>query len=383
MRPARLFIGMISGTSADGIDSALIREEDDQWQIVHATTVPLETTVVTALSDALAHPDQLSAAQAGALDAQLGDAFADAALQTLSEAKIAPEDVVAIGSHGQTLFHAPDAKPSFTMQVGDGARIAARTGITTINDFRRADIAVGGQGAPLAPLLHQHWFHTPGRRRVIINLGGISNVTVLDGEDLILGFDTGPANTLMDTWARWIGLGDYDANGALAASAPPDFALLETLLTDPYLHRPPPKSTGREHYSGVWLAEHLGVDAAAATSLPPERQAVIMSTLAAFTCESIRRALHAIDCEPDELVICGGGAANTALMDRLAATFAPCPVASSAAIGVDPNFVEAALFGWLAACYIDEQPIDTTCVTGARQPVIAGCLHKPPGVLQS
>lgn len=381
MRQARLFVGMISGTSADGIDTALIREEAGRWQIVHAVTLPLEKTVAAALSDALAHPDQLSAAQAGALDAQLGDAFADAALHTLSETKTAPEDVVAIGSHGQTLFHAPDAMPSFTMQVGDGARIAARTGITTINDFRRADIAAGGQGAPLAPLLHQHWFRASGRCRVVINLGGISNVTVLDGDILSAGFDTGPANTLMDTWARWIGIGDYDADGALAASAAPDNTLLNQLLTDPYLHRPPPKSTGREHYSGAWLAEQLGLDAEAAASLPAERQAVIMSTLAEFTCQSIRQALDAIGCEPDDLIVCGGGAANTALMHRLADTFAPRQLLSSAAIGVDPNFVEAALFGWLAAQFIDEQPVNTPPVTGARQPVIAGCLHKPPRAL--
>lgn len=376
--PAR-FIGLISGTSADAIDAALVAIDGGRLDTLATHTHPFPAALHDALARALATPDALTVREYGALDAALGDAFADAALAVTEAAGFAAADVAAIGSHGQTLYHAPGGPNAFTLQAGDASRIAARTGITTVADFRRADVAAGGEGAPLAPLLHAALLTSPDVPRAVVNLGGIANVTLLVPGAPVLGFDTGPANTLMDRWAALTGNGPCDAGGRLAAAGAVDEALLARLTDDPYFARPAPKSTGREHFDTDWLLSRLGLDAAAAARLQTRRVADIMATLCALTALTVATALRdAPGGAPAglELIACGGGCRNPELLRRLSEACAAATV-TTAEHGIDPDFVEAVLFAWLAAKRLAGEAVDTRTITGARHPVMAGSVHEP------
>lgn len=378
MAQARLFIGLISGTSADGIDCALISDDGGRPQIIDTLAVPFASSMQHTLRDILREPAQLTAAAMGRLDALLGDSFAAAANALLQQAGVTPEQITAIGSHGQTVFHAADQSPPFTLQIGDAARIARQTGITVINDFRRADLAVGGQGAPLAPLLHQQWFDASDACYAVLNLGGIANLTLLQPGQSVLGYDTGPANVLMDVWADWCGAGTCDKNGRMAAAGDSDAALLSRMLDEDYFQLPVPKSTGRELFNAHWLTRMLETDAGQANALEAERQNDIMSTLCDLTVISIVDSLKRHPATPVTLALCGGGAHNPELARRLAALLPDTRVVSSAAIGIDPDFVEATLFAWLAARRHDEHCLDTRSITGASHRILAGCVHQPP-----
>ncbi len=373
-----LYIGLISGTSADGIDAALVRIDGPIVEHLHGQTVALDEALKTMLDSALEAPSLLTAELAGQLNTMLGEAFAQAALLLLESAGVPAGDIRAIGSHGQTLFHAPDNMHPYTLQVGDGALIAGRTGITTINDFRSADVANGGQGAPLAPLLHEQVMSDPKIARVALNLGGIANVTVLTPGSNTLGFDTGPANTLMDQWSAICGFGSFDRDGRIAARGNVDETLLASMLSDTYFSRAAPKSTGRELFNRAWLFGHIGGDRDGFASMPDQRRADIMATLAELTAVTIANALKATDTKPDELVACGGGAHNPVLMQRIAAHLPETRIVSSAQLGIDPDFVEAVLFAWLAAERIAGRYVDTRHITGAKRQVMAGCIHEPP-----
>lgn len=374
------FIGLISGTSADAIDAALIAMSGTRLETLATLSHPFPEALHEALTRALSAPDALTVRDYGRLDAALGDAFADAALAVADAAGLAAADITAIGSHGQTLYHAPGGAHAFTLQAGDAARIATRTGITTVADFRRADVAAGGEGAPLAPLLHAALLASPDAPRAVVNLGGIANLTLLVPGTPALGFDTGPANTLMDRWAALTGNGPHDAGGRLAAAGSVDDALLTVLADDPYFARPAPKSTGREYFGTDWLLSRLGVGAAAAARLQTQRVADIMTTLCALTATTVAAALR--DAAPGptpglELVACGGGCHNPELMRRLSEACAADVTVTTADHGIDPDFVEAVLFAWLAAKRLDGEALDTRAITGARHPVMAGSIHEP------
>ena len=372
--PAR-FIGLISGTSADAIDAALVAVGDGRVETLATLTHPFPEALHGALARALAEPDALTIRDYGALDAALGDAFADAALAVTGAAGLVPGDVTAIGSHGQTLYHAPAGPRAFTLQAGDASRIATRTGITTVAGFRAADIAAGGEGAPLAPLLHAALLSSPTTPRAVVNLGGIANVTLLVPGAPVRGFDTGPANTLMDRWAALTGNGPYDAGGRLAASGLVDDALLAVLADDPYFARPAPKSTGREYFGTDWLLSRLGIGAEAAGRLQTRRAADIMATLCALTATTVAEALRGM---PGlELIACGGGCRNPEHMRRLSEACAAGTTVTTAEHGIDPDFVEAVLFAWLAAKRLAGEALDTRTITGARHPVMAGSIHEP------
>lgn len=354
----------------DGVDAAVVAPGNRRPEVLAAGTWPFEPAIAHALAAARKDPDRLSIAEMGWLDAALGDAFADVALEVIGKAGCRPGQITAIGSHGQTLIHYPQAAPPFTLQIGDPWRIAHRSGINTVADFRRADLAAGGQGAPLAPLLHAHLFARPGALRLVANLGGIANLTVLMPDRPASGFDTGPANCLLDLWyRRHHPDGAYDAEGRWAASGTVDEAWLETLMQEPFLGRPPPKSTGIEHFSPAWLDARLPAWA-------DDRPADIQATLSEFTAATLTAAIRPLthDLSGTDLLLCGGGVHNRDLVERIQARLPAVRVESTAAHGLDPDHVEAVLFAWLARQRMRGQRMDTRSITGAAHPVLAGAV---------
>ncbi len=364
---APLYIGLMSGTSMDGIDAALVRFGDHDIDLVATVTHPYPDSLRDRLAAAIRAPDACDVDTIGSLDRAVGCTFRDAAIELLAAAGRGAASVRAIGSHGQTIRHQPRAREPFTLQIGDPAIIASGTAITTVADFRRADLAVGGEGAPLAPAFHEWLFRERGRARAVLNIGGIANLTLLPGDDApVTGFDTGPGNTLLDAWIRQHHGRAYDRDGAWADAGSVDPDLLARLLADPYFAAPPPKSTGLEHFNLEWLAAH-GVDGID----PADTQA----TLAALTIRSIADAVPAATVT--ELLVCGGGAHNAVLMAGLAAALPGVEVASTAAHGLDPDWVEAVAFAWLAMRRIEGLPGNLPSVTGASRAVALGAVHAP------
>jgi anhydro-N-acetylmuramic acid kinase len=364
-----LYAGLISGTSMDGVEAVMIDIAPPRFEIRGAVHVDYPPALATRLHAAVANPTTCNIDEMGALDAAIGEVFADAARKLLQFTGFSAADVRAIGSHGQTLLHRPRAELPFTLQIGDANRIAERTGIDVVADFRRRDMAAGGEAAPLVPAFHAAVFSKVGECRVVVNIGGIGNITVLDADGTIGGFDTGPGNCLMDLWTQEH-LGEpFDRDGAWAASATPDAALLERMLQEPYLQRRPPKSTGRELFNHEWLSLRLpGV------SLPT---AVVQATLCEFTARTIAESLSRFSRSlPAEVLVCGGGTYNSELMRRLAAQLPTTKVMSTAARGIAPEHVEAAAFAWFAYQFLEGQAGNVVSVTGARGPRILGALHR-------
>ena len=255
-----LFIGLMSGTSMDGIDAALVRFEATSANVLSTCQHAYSPALRQELIEAILVPTAQPLGDVSGLDEQVGLAFRDAALALLQSFDIAPKDVTAIGSHGQTIRHEPDAPQPFSLQIGNGEIIARGTGITTVTDFRSADIALGGQGAPLAPAFHAWLLQRPGENRAVLNIGGIANITLLSADETdITGFDTGPGNTLLDAWARRHKNEPYDAGGRWGATGTVDESLLSRLLADVYFSKAAPKSTGFEYFNLDWL-ERAGIN---------------------------------------------------------------------------------------------------------------------------
>ncbi|NKJ22655.1 anhydro-N-acetylmuramic acid kinase [Dyella sp. SG609] len=365
-----LYIGLISGTSADGIDAALVRFEQDRPELVAALVHPWPAELRARILAVAQDETRLDLDAYGRLDVAIGQCFADATLRLLADSGTPASAVRAVGSHGQTLRHRPQGEHPFTLQVGDPAVIAERCGIDVVADFRRADVAAGGQGAPLLPAVHAMLLGAAGRTRVVLNLGGIANITVLRADGHVFGFDTGPANGLMDAWCLRHRGTAYDRDGAFALSGTVDAPLLAALLADPYFALPAPKSTGREHFHLAWLDRHARV-----AELPPaEVQATLLELSARSVAEAIAR--HAPDVI--EVLACGGGVHNGALMRRLAALLDPARVRSTAEEGVDPDYLEATAFAWLARQRLLGRPGNLPAVTGARGPRVLGAVYPAP-----
>ena len=366
-----LFVGLISGTSADGIDAALISVSPPivgtapRIAVLHARTTPYEPDVRATIlrvsqSEATVHLDEF-----GALDSAIGEAFAQATLALLAEAGIDPSQVRAIGSHGQTLRHRPRPPHRFTLQVGDPNVIAERTGCDVVADFRRRDVAAGGEGAPLMPAFHAAVLGDAHEVRAVLNLGGIGNLTLLPTTGPVRGFDTGPANGLMDAWCFEHTGHAYDAHGAWGATGRVLPVLLQRCLAEPWLALPPPKSSGRDQFHLGWLRERLDGDEA-----PQDVQA----TLVEFSARSIVDALRATQPDTTRLIACGGGVHNALLMARIAALLPGVAVQSSAEHGIDPDAVEAAGFAWLAWQTLEGRPGNRPEVTGAAGPRVLGVI---------
>jgi anhydro-N-acetylmuramic acid kinase len=365
---APLYLGLISGTSADGIDAALVRFAS-AFEVIAARTTPypdeLRARIVAlARNDAAIGLDEL-----GDLDAGIGACFADAALALLRETATAPGTVAALGSHGQTVCHRPSAPHPFTMQLGDPNIIAERTGIVTVADFRRADVAAGGQGAPLLPALHAAVLADAAIPRAILNLGGIANLTLLVPGSPVLGFDTGPANCLMDAWSLHVRGTPRDDDGAWARDGRVNESLLARLLDEPYFALPPPRSTGREHFNLDWLLARLP------QALAPED---VQATLLQLSARTIAAALRDNAPRIREVYTCGGGVHNGALMEALRAALPDSSVDTTATLGLDPDFVEAAGFAWLARARLENRPGNLASVTGARGPRVLGAVYAAP-----
>lgn len=366
-----MYLGLISGTSADGIDAALLRFEPHP-QLIAARTWAYPADLRARLL-ALMHSQTLSVDEFGALDAEVGEAFAAAATRLIEAAGIERSGVRVIGSHGQTVRHRPGLAHPFSLQIGDPNRIAERSGICTVADFRRRDIAAGGQGAPLVCALHAALFADASEVRAVLNLGGIANYTLLVPGEPVRGFDTGPANCLMDAWAqRQLGQ-PCDEGGAFAAAGRVHAPLLEALLSDAYFARPLPKSTGREHFHLEWLDAQL-------VAYPGLSAADVQATLLALSVRSVALALrtHAPSCA--RVIACGGGVHNGALMRTLAFELAsvlghPCLLETTAVHGLDPDFVEAAAFAWLARQTLSGLPGNCVDVTGAAGPRVLGAVY--------
>ncbi|WP_429192756.1 anhydro-N-acetylmuramic acid kinase [Aeromonas salmonicida] len=361
------YIGLMSGTSMDGIDAVLVMMDGDELRVEAAISHPWPTA--RELHE-LCTPSDNEIDRMGVADNLVAREFATATHALLAKAGLTPKDIRAIGSHGQTIRHRPQL--GFTLQIGNAALLAALTGIDVIADFRTMDMALGGQGAPLVPAFHQALFAKPGALRVVLNLGGIANISVLPGNaGGVYGFDTGPANTLLDGWYRrhQPDGGNYDASGQWAASGQLIPSLLAKLLAHPYFAAPAPKSTGREMFTLAWLDDELAGSGYAPVD--------VQRTLQALTCHSIARQLPALDeaqSQP-ELFVCGGGAHNTPLLSELASLLPGWRIASTTALGIAPDWMEGAAFAWLAQRFIHRKPGNLPAVTGASRLAVLGALY--------
>ena len=362
-----LYLGLISGTSADGIDAALVRfGANGHCALVAGATCRWDAALRTRLVALGQGGDATSLDELGALDVQVARSFAEAALTLLREAGIGPGQVRALGSHGQTVRHRPEAAHPFTWQLGDGNLIAERTGITTVADFRRRDVAAGGHGAPLVPAFHAALLHDAHENRAVLNLGGIANFTLLPASGTVRGFDTGPANALLDAWCERHTGHAFDASGAFAAQGRIDGGLLARLLDEPWFAQPPPKSSGREQFHLRWVEERL---------LGTESPEDVQATLLELTAATVADALLAQQPETQRVLVCGGGVHNPLLLERIAARLPGARVESTAAHGLDPDFVEAMAFAWLARETLAGRPGNLPAVTGARGPRVLGAVY--------
>ena len=365
-----LYIGLMSGTSMDGIDAALTDFSSVHAHILATHSEPYPDAVHRQLVAALdlADPRKENLAE---LDIAVGRSFARAVNRLLENAGIEHTEVRAIGSHGQTLRHEPDAAKPYSLQIGNPDIIAAETGINVVADFRSADIRAGGQGAPLAPAFHKARFSAATENRVVVNIGGIANITVLPADPAIpvTGFDTGPGNTLMDTWiAQHLNL-PMDTGGNWAAGGTCNEQLLEMLLDDDYFSLAPPKSTGREYFNLEWLGRFPALNNIAAQD--------VQSTLCSLTTRTIIEAVNNHAPKTRRLLVCGGGIHNDCLMRQLTAGLPGTSVESTAQYGLDPDWVEAVAFAWLAKQKLEARPGNLPEVTGAVRPVILGTLVSP------
>ncbi len=359
----------MSGTSMDAIDAALVDIKDDDLAVIQYRQYPIPQTVQTSVRSTNIHTPVSVITE---LDVILGQLFADAVIDLLTAAGLNANTITAIGSHGQTVLHLPNGAYPRTLQIGDPARIAVTTGITTVADFRRNDIAAGGQGAPLACAFHAWRFRHADINRTVLNLGGMANITLLPSnpDSNITGFDTGPGNALMDSWIQRHLQQDYDHNGNWAASGRCDEHLLKLLLAEPYFKLAPPKSTGKDEFNLDWL---LAIIAKNGKQIAP---ADVQASLLELTARSVSAAITTYAAGTQELLVCGGGVHNRSLLQRLEELLPDQAIAPTDNYGVDANAVEAITFAWLAKCRLDNRPANICSVTGASRPVLLGAIYQ-------
>ena len=351
----------------DAIDAVLVRfYTDNRLETVESYSTPFPDTVRSTLQKLIKPNWTGSLKEIANLNATLGAIYADTAQSLIEKSGLSKDDIHAIGNHGQTVWHQPDIEPRFSWQLGDANQIAEVTGVTTIADFRNRDIAAGGEGAPLVPAFHQSAFATPDKCRVVVNIGGLSNISVLSPLKQTIGFDTGPGNGLMDAWCLQEQSLPYDQNGEWAASGCCNSALLEKLLQDLYFSRPYPKSTGKEYFNLEWLNTHLNDD------ITPQD---VQATLLELTAVSIQQSIIDAASDVDEVFICGGGAKNIALMNRLNTLMGNVSVDKTDVLGIDADWVEAIAFAWLARQTLKGLPGNLPSATGASGFRVLGAIY--------
>ena len=362
---SELFVGLISGTSVDGVDAVLAALDDDSARIVAAATTPFPPELLSRLRRIIETP-QTTLRELGTLDHAVGSFFASCATSLLRSAGVDAAQVTAIGHHGQTIFHEPVGAERFTMQIGDPNIVAADTGILTVADFRRLDMAYGGQGAPLVPAFHAWRFGTTNEPRVVVNIGGIANITTIEPSQPVLGFDTGPGNTLLDLWIRRTQNRAFDDAGRFAASGRVDEALLARMLTDPYFAAPPPKSTGRELFHMEWIDRYVAATDRAAAD--------VQATLAELTAATIVDSIKSAQPSCRRVIVCGGGAHNDDILARLRRRSGVI-VETTAEHGLSADWVEATAFAWLARARLRRRAGNVPSVTGARRDAVLGGVY--------
>lgn len=367
------YVGLMSGTSMDGVDAVLVNFKHHQPQVIATHDQPIPDGLLKKLHH-LADPAVGDINLLGECDRACGELFATAVNNLLKQANVKASEIIAIGSHGQTIRHMPNAEHPFTIQIGDPNVIAARTNIDTIADFRRKDIALGGQGAPLVPAFHQQLFQSSQQDRIILNIGGIANITWLPADNSdIKGFDTGPGNTLLDHWFSLHHQPKYDHQGQWSSGGTVNAVLLAQMLQHPYFSMPAPKSTGRELFNHQWLANHLNKF----EQLSPQD---IQATLTQLTVESIATDIEQLAMVEQLAVnlavyVCGGGVFNLDLIAKLATRLPNIKINTTDALGLAPQWVEGIAFAWLAYCYHHNIPSNLPQVTGASRAAVLGGLY--------
>lgn len=366
-----LYIGLMSGTSLDGIDASLVEINNSKITPLAFEYLPFSNSIKNEIQQLSLPSQPVLLKEYGSVDTKLGNLFAKATISLLKKAGVSHSKIIAIGSHGQTIYHAPDSSSSFSLQIGDPNIIAEKTGITTVADFRRRDIAANGQGAPLVPAFHQaifsQIFNLANENISIINIGGIANITYLSVNKTI-GFDIGPGNTLMDYWINKNLNNSYDNNGDWAKTGTPNKKLVDFLKQDAYFKLPYPKSTGKEYFSPSWLNEKIA-------SFPEDCSSKdIQASLCQLTADTIVKAIQQYAPLTNQTLICGGGVHNQYLMEMIKSNLSH-PVSSTSKFGVNPDHVEAIAFAWLAKQTIHNLPGNLTEVTGATSSVILGGVY--------
>lgn len=359
-----LYIGVMSGTSLDGLDIALI-EQTPAIKLIATHYIPMPDSLRTELLGLCASgPDEIARS---AIAQQNWVKLAAQGINTLlAQQNLTPDDIRAIGSHGQTIRHEPAR--GFTVQIGNPALLTELTNITVVSDFRSRDVAAGGQGAPLVPAFHEALFEERAGNRAVLNIGGFSNLSLIEPGKPVAGFDCGPGNVLLDAWIHQQRGDSYDRNGLWAASGKVEPALLKSLLSDPFFVTQGPKSTGREVFNLPWLTQHLA-------QLPTFAAEDVQATLLELTALTIIESLQGAQNDTQEVLVCGGGAHNVALMNRLTSLLPKAKVRSTSAYGVDPDWVEAMAFAWLAHCCLEGIAANRPSVTGARGLRILGAIY--------
>ena len=361
--PSARYIGIMSGTSLDGVDAALVSFAGDVPQLLATHYRPFEPSLQAALLE-LHQPAANELHQAQLVANRLAHEYAAATAALLDAAGLPPSDIAAIGCHGQTVRHCPEQ--GYTLQLGNHALLSELSGISVVGDFRSRDIAAGGHGAPLVPAFHDMMLRAADTHRVIVNIGGIANLSDLPPGSAPTGFDCGPGNMLMDAWiARHQGAA-YDRDGAWAASGQVIPALLQAMLADPFFAAAPPKSSGRDLFNDAWLQRHLQGN---------EQPADVQATLLALTGTAIAEAITRFCQGAQEVYLCGGGAHNAALVARLKQALPACRIELTDALGVAADWMEAMAFAWLARQTLRGQPANLPQVTGARHACILGAVY--------
>lgn len=363
------YIGLLSGTSVDAIDAALVDFSTPPLKLVATHSEAFDDEIKKQIQQ-LVFNQYTTLENFGKLNTALGKLFAKAANELLKKSNIPADKINAIGSHGQTVFHHPNDENPFSLQIGDANIIAALTNIKTVADFRSKDLALGGQGAPLTPAFHEVLFRSENKNRAIINIGGITNITYLpkNKSENIIGFDSGPGNTLMDCWIEKHNNSPYDKNGDWASRGKINKDFLSALLSDNYFSQSIPKSTGREYFNSNWVQKNIS------TNIRPED---VQATLAELTAITIKTHVENFAVETQEIILCGGGVHNIYLVNRISKSLNNVPVLISSELGIDPDWIEAMTFAWLAKQHITQKPGNIPSVTGASAMTILGCSHSP------
>lgn len=359
------YIGVMSGTSLDGVDVVLAAIDENMVAQQASLTWPIPVSLKEAILS-ICQGQQLTLSQLGQLDVKLGALFGDAVLALMHQENLHPQDIVAIGCHGQTVWHEPTGDAPHSLQIGDNNQIVAKTGVTVVGDFRRRDIALGGQGAPLVPAFHEALLAHPVERRMVLNIGGIANLSMLIPGQPVRGYDTGPGNMLMDAWIWRQRRMAYDKDAQWACEGKVIIPLLQTFLSDPYFAAPAPKSTGREYFNYGWLERQLA-------QFPGLAAQDVQATLVELTAVSIsEQVLLSGGCE--RLLVCGGGSRNPLVMARLAGLLPGTEVTTTDEAGISGDDMEALAFAWLAWRTVAGLPGNLPSVTGAREASVLGAI---------